>query len=112
MSRRSSEHACPGIEEDDLNVEQDEEHGDQIILDGEGSPCVREGNDAGLVRLQLLLVAAFWPEDRGKRHGNDGKTGCDGKQYQKREVVNCHGFESLLRSQLRSALWPRRSVQR
>src|SRR5215217_8302462 len=53
----------PGIEEDDLDVEDDEEHRDQVVLDREAAAGERlvDRLDAALVGLQLGPVVAAWP---------------------------------------------------
>src|SRR5690606_7240518 len=45
----------PGEQEDDLDVEDHEQHGDEIELDREPLGRLDFGDDAGLVRSQLLV---------------------------------------------------------
>src|SRR5262245_24946362 len=57
------ERDSPRIEEDDLDIEDDEEHGGQVVLDRKAAAAsrLRSRLDAALVRIQLRPVVALRP---------------------------------------------------
>ena len=68
----------PGIEEDDFDVEEDEEHGDDVEFDAEAGLGVAEGEHAALVSAVFHGVAAGgFASKSGEDQGGDGETGCD-----------------------------------
>src|SRR4051812_33267714 len=74
----------PGVEEDDLDVEDDEEHRRQEVLDGE-TPATgrRRGRlDPALIGLKLGPVVPLWTDKRGHDHGEDRKACPEGSQYE------------------------------
>src|SRR5690606_1595109 len=61
----------PRHEEDDLDVEDDEGHGHEVVLDGEaaGARGARGGLHTALVVRDLDPVSALGPDDRARRQG-------------------------------------------
>src|SRR5262245_21400208 len=53
----------PRIEEDDLDIEDDEEHGGQVVLDGEAAAAgrLRSRLDAAFIGIQLRPVVTHRP---------------------------------------------------
>src|SRR3954471_6799483 len=74
----------PGVEEDDLDVEDDEEHRRQVVLDGEAPAAGRRGGrlDPALVGLELGPVVPLRTDQRGHDHGEDRKACPEGSQYE------------------------------
>lgn len=54
---------CPGIDEDGLQIEDDEEHRDEVELDVEADTSRAGGQDAGLVGFIGLLFAVAFAEE-------------------------------------------------
>src|SRR5579863_9668760 len=88
------EHDGPRIEEDDLDVEDDEDHRHQVETHGEPLRRLEAGHDAGLVGRELgrrgLLL---WREHRRRDQREDGEREAQKRQDQDREVlVHCGPF--------------------
>ena len=72
----------PGIDEDGFQVEDDEEHGDEVEFDIKANACRAGGQDAGLVGLVGLLLPVAFAEEVGERkHG--------GYEQQDRAEIQC-----------------------
>src|SRR5205823_2416117 len=52
------------VEEDDLDVEEDEEHRDQVEADPEAEPALDLGGEPALVRVALAAPRLSGPEPR------------------------------------------------
>src|SRR3954469_5474068 len=74
----------PGVEEDDLDVEDDEEHRRQVVLDGEAPAAGRRGGrlDPALVGFEPGAVVPLRTDQRGHDHGEDRKACPEGSQYE------------------------------
>src|ERR1043165_6059173 len=74
----------PGVEKDDLDVEDDEEHRRQVVLDGEAPATGRRGGglDPALIGLELGPVVPLRAGQGGHDHGEDRKACPEGSQYE------------------------------
>src|SRR5690606_36595723 len=74
----------PGHQEDDLDVEDDEQHRRQVVLDREPTAAhgLRSGVDAALVGLEFGAVVALGPGDRSDDHRDDHEGGADTAEYE------------------------------
>ena len=62
----------PGEEENDLDIEDHEEHGDQVELHGESFHRFLQGHNSALVRSELLgrrVVRSELPRGEQRHHG-------------------------------------------
>jgi len=65
----------PRIHEDDLDIEDDEEHGDEVELDAEARGPFSDGEHAALVRCFLgVVMGAFFAEENAESEGCARKT--------------------------------------
>src|SRR5690606_23954414 len=77
----------PGVEEDDLHVEEHEKYGDQEVLHRERCPGIAVLLDAALKALFLLLAAALGSQPGGRAQGYADKAGGDDHLDDHREIV-------------------------
>src|SRR5437764_124906 len=72
----------PRVEEDDLDVEDDEQHRRQVVLHRElvTAERLRRRLDAALIGLELRPVEPLRPGQRSGDHGEDGETGAENKK--------------------------------
>src|SRR6201986_4700480 len=59
---------CPGQQEDDFHVEQDEQHRDYVEADREAAACIAFGNDAALIGLEFGDGTAMLADKEGAAH--------------------------------------------
>ena len=76
----------PGVEEDGLDVEENEDHGDEVELDGEGFAGVAGGLHAAFVGLLLGAAGAAPADEAGKTEENSGKNSGQAEEEQQRSV--------------------------
>src|SRR5690606_20616528 len=78
----------PRVEEDDLDVEDDERHGDEVVLDREAPAPdgVGRGLDAALVRVELGAVVALGSDDRARGDTAEGQHGGHAHEDEQRDV--------------------------
>src|SRR5919107_6459934 len=82
----------PRVEEDDLDVEDDEEHRRQVVLDREPAPGERlvDRLDAALVGLELGPVVTARSDVRSGRHREQRERRGQGEEPDDRDVVREH----------------------
>src|SRR5690606_15694938 len=73
--------------EGDLEVEQDEQDGDQVVADVELHASVLEGLEAALVGGEFLGVGAMGTKDPAYQQGADAHPDPDEDEQQHRQVV-------------------------
>src|SRR5664279_934911 len=80
------------VKEDDLDVEDDEQHRRQEVLDRESvwTERLRRRFDAALVEVHLRLVVAARPGKRGDHHGKRGEPERQQEQQQDRQIRREH----------------------
>src|SRR5262249_34448002 len=76
----------PRVEEDDLDVEDDEEHRDDVVLHREAAATdrLRGGLDAALVAVQLGPVVALGADHAAHHHGahrEQERNGCEHQDW-------------------------------
>lgn len=88
----------PGIHKDDLDIEDDEEHGDEVEFDTEAGGAFSDGDHAALVRSFLGgIVASFLTEEDTESKGGTGKAnGSEGLKDDGKVVVQ-HGRRIWIR---------------
>jgi len=74
------ENEGPGVKEDSFNIEQDEDHGNEVEFHGERLARVSGGRDSTLVRLLLRLAGTF-PSHQGRKRDE-----CSGKKCRHQQV--------------------------
>ena len=77
----------PGIEEDGFHVEQDEQHGHQIKLDGKALAGVAHRLHAAFVRRHLGLVVLVLADEPGERHNSGGDASGYENMDQQRQIA-------------------------
>ena len=85
----------PRVEEDDLDVEDDEEHRGQVVLDREAAAAdrLRRRLDAALVGVELGPVVALRARQRAGDDGEDREAGREGGEHEDRNG-DVHGQPS------------------
>jgi len=73
----------PGVKEDDLDIKENEEHGDELEFEGEPGAAGADGEHAALVSgvLDGKAFAAFAEDDGADEHPG-GKEGREGEEHQ------------------------------
>jgi hypothetical protein len=71
-------HNGPGIEKNQLDVENEEDEREEVIADIELDPGLSGGRDTTLIRLSFLRIPTGFQYDPGNEYGYDGKGhGCE-----------------------------------
>src|SRR3972149_255539 len=70
----------PGVEEHDLDIEDDEEKGDEVVAEVELDPAIALRLDAALVGVELHGVGRVGPESQ-QAEGERGSEGGGRKQH-------------------------------
>ncbi len=78
----------PGIDENRLNIEQNEQHGDQVELHREALPGVAHRGHAAFVRRQFGAGGFTLPNQPGKRDNRSRNAARHKNMDQKREVAS------------------------
>ncbi len=90
----------PGVEEDDLDVEDDEEHRRQVVLHGEPAAGERLVHrlDAALVRVELRAVVAARADVRRSGHREQREPRGQREEPDDRDVVREHQRHPTVRT--------------
>src|SRR5690349_19947884 len=84
----------PGKEEDEFDVEDDEEHGDDVVAHRKLDTGIGEQRAAAFVRLELRAIRPPRPEDAARQEGDRSEAERDHDEDQDRDVVQRRQFSA------------------
>src|SRR5881397_143087 len=86
----------PGVDEDGLDVEDDEEHGRQVKADGKAAACTSARHDAGLVGQILRCGSPAARQPGRKEEGDESENQDRSKKNEQGKIIAQHGMRLSL----------------
>src|SRR5439155_14287002 len=85
------QHDGPGKQENDLEIEDDEEDGDEVVTHVELRATVFERLETAFITRQLLRITTLFrlpsAEHKAERHQDEREARCDGEEDQYGQVI-------------------------
>lgn len=85
----------PRVEEYDFDIEDEEDHGDEVEADIEAFACGVDWGHARFVGFAFAIALAGWAEDCGADEVHDGESRCSEEHDEDGEIgvdwVACEG---------------------
>src|SRR6185312_13017788 len=91
LCRQFAINHCPGNQEDRLNVEKNEQHGNHVKLDGEALASIARAHHAAFVSSHFGAAVAMFAEQRRERHHASGDKAGDHDLHEQRDVIGVIG---------------------